>query len=127
MEAADALGVDPVRVFKTLLAVLDGELVVGIVPVSGHLDFKALARTLGGSKAVLADVATAERATGYVAGGISPIGQKRLHRTVLDSSALDHPTILVSAGRRGLELEIRPIDLVAITGAMTGLIGRPSS
>ena len=90
LEAAEALGVDPARVFKTLLATLDGELVVGIVPVSGQLDLKALARALGGSRAVMADVAAAERATGYVAGGISPIGQKRPHRTVLDASALDH-------------------------------------
>ena len=124
LEAADALGVDPARVFKTLLAALDGELVVAIVPVSGQLDLKALARALGGSKAVMADVAAAERATGYVAGGISPIGQKRRHRTVLDASALDQPTILVSAGRRGLDLEISPADLVGITGAITGRVGR---
>lgn len=124
LEAADALGVDPARVFKTLVASLHDELVVAIVPVSGQLDLKALARALGASKAVMADVAAAERATGYVAGGISPIGQKRAHRTVLDSSALDQPTILVSAGRRGLDLEISPADLVAITGAITGQIGR---
>ena len=132
LEAAEALGVDPDRVFKTLLASLDpstgsgqrGELVVGIVPVSGHLDLKALARALGGSKAVMADVAAAERATGYVAGGISPVGQKRPHRTVLDASALDHDTILVSGGRRGLDLELAPHDLVAITGAVTATIGR---
>jgi len=131
-EAAEALGVDPARVFKTLLASLDpstgsgrrGELVVGIVPVSGQLDLKALARALGGSKAVMADVADAERATGYVAGGISPVGQRRPHRTVLDSSALDHDTILVSGGRRGLDLELAPPDLVAITGAVTASIGR---
>ena len=77
---------------------------------------------LGGSKAAMAEVATSERATGYVAGGISPIGQKRPHRIVLDTSALDHPTILVSAGRRGLDLEIRPADLVAITGAITSQV-----
>lgn len=124
LEAAEALGVDPARVFKTLLATLDGTLVVGIVPVSGQLDLKALARALGGSRAVLADVAAAERATGYVAGGISPIGQKRQHRTVLDASALGQPTILVSAGRRGLDLEISPADLVAITGAIADQIGR---
>jgi Cys-tRNA(Pro)/Cys-tRNA(Cys) deacylase len=132
LEAAEALGVDPDRVFKTLLASLDpptgsgqrGELVVGIVPVSGHLDLKALARALGGSKAAMADVAAAERATGYVAGGISPVGQKRPHRTVLDASALDHDTILVSGGRRGLDLELAPRDLVAITGAVTATIGR---
>ena len=124
LEAAEALGVDPARVFKTLLASLDGRLVVGIVPVSGQLDLKALARTLGGSKAVMAEVAAAERATGYVAGGISPVGQKRTHPTVLDASALDHDTILVSGGRRGFDLELAPTDLVAITGAVTATIGR---
>jgi Cys-tRNA(Pro)/Cys-tRNA(Cys) deacylase len=124
LEAAQALGADPARVFKTLLASLDGTLVVGIVPVSGQLDLKALARALDGSKAVMADVAAAERATGYVAGGISPVGQKRPHRTVLDTSALDHGTILVSGGRRGLDIELAPQDLVAITGAVTATIGR---
>jgi Cys-tRNA(Pro)/Cys-tRNA(Cys) deacylase len=123
-EAAEALGADPARVFKTLLASLDGKLVVGIVPVSGHLDLKALARALGGSKAVMAEVAAAERATGYVAGGISPVGQKRSHPTVLDESALEHETILVSGGRRGLDLELSPHDLVAVTGAVTATIGR---
>ena len=124
LEAASALGVDPARVFKTLLASLDGSLVVGIVPVSGQLDLKALARALGGSKAVMAEVSVAERVTGYVAGGISPIGQKRPLRTVLDASALDHDTIYVSAGRRGLDLEIAPADLAAITEAITGQVGR---
>ncbi|WP_439936304.1 Cys-tRNA(Pro) deacylase [Nocardia sp. N13] len=123
-EAAEALGADPARVFKTLLASLDGKLVVGIVPVSGHLDLKALARALGGSKAVMAEVAAAERATGYVAGGISPIGQKRSHPTVLDESALGHETILVSGGRRGFDIELSPRDLVAVTGAVTATIGR---
>ncbi len=124
LEAAEALDVDPARVFKTLLASLDGSLVVGIVPVAGQLDLKALARALGGSKAVMAEVAAAERATGYVAGGISPVGQKRRHRTVLDASALEHDTILVSGGRRGFDLELAPADLVAITGAVTATIGR---
>jgi Cys-tRNA(Pro)/Cys-tRNA(Cys) deacylase len=124
LEAAEALDVDPARVFKTLLASLDGALVVGIVPVTGQLDLKALARALGGSKAVMAEVATAERATGYVAGGISPVGQKRRHRTVLDASALEHDTILVSGGRRGFDLELAPADLVAITGAVTATVGR---
>ena len=124
LEAAEALGVEPARVFKTLLASLDGRLVVGIVPVSGQRDRKALARALGGSKAVMADVAAAERATGYVAGGISPIGQKRAHPTVLDASALEHDTILVSGGRRGFDLELAPHDLVAVTGAVTATIGR---
>ena len=124
LEAAVALGVDPVRVFKTLLANLDGALVVGIVPVAGQLDLKALARALGGSKAAMAEVGAAERATGYVAGGISPVGQKKSHRTVLDESAQVHATVFVSAGRRGLDLEMTPADLVAITGAITAQIGR---
>ena len=123
-EAAEALGLEPARVFKTLVASLDGALVVGIVPVSGQLDLKALARALGGSKAVMAEVAAAERATGYVAGGISPIGQKRAHPTVLDESALAYDTILVSGGRRGFDLELAPNDLVAATGAVTATIGR---
>ncbi|KRF36208.1 Cys-tRNA(Pro) deacylase [Nocardioides sp. Soil805] len=132
LEAAEALGVEPARVFKTLMASLDpstgsgrrGALVVGIVPVERQLDLKALARALGGSKAVMAEVAAAERATGYVAGGISPVGQKRAHPTVLDESATAWPTIFVSGGRRGLDLELSPADLVAITSATTAPIGR---
>ena len=125
LEAAEALGVAPERVFKTLFATLDGStLVVGVVPVTGQLDLKALARALGGSKAAMADPAAAERATGYVVGGISPVGQKRPHRTVVDESALTHPTIYVSGGRRGLDLELAPADLVAVTGAVTARIGR---
>jgi Cys-tRNA(Pro)/Cys-tRNA(Cys) deacylase len=123
-EAAEVLGVDPARVFKTLLASLDSRLVVGIVPVTGHLDLKALARALGGSRAVMAEVAAAERATGYVAGGISPFGQKRALPTAVDASALDHETVLVSGGRRGLDLEVAPRDLVAVTGAVTATIAR---
>ena len=124
MEAAELLGLDPARVFKTLLASVDGALTVGIVPVSGQLDLKALARAVGGSKATMAEVAAAERATGYVAGGISPIGQRRAHPTVLDESASAHPTIFVSGGRRGLDLEIAPADLVAVTSAVVAPIGR---
>ena len=125
LEAAEALGVAPERVFKTLFATLDGgALVVGVVPVTGQLDLKALARAFGGSKAAMADPAAAERATGYVVGGISPVGQKRPHRTVVDESALTHPTIYVSGGRRGLDLELAPADLVAVTGAVTARIGR---
>lgn len=123
-EAAEALGADPAQVFKTLLVSLDGKLVVGIVPVSGQLDLKALARALGGSRAVMAEVADAVRATGYVAGGISPVGQKRAHPTALDASALDHETILVSGGRRGFDIELAPRDLVAITSAVIAPIGR---
>ncbi len=124
LEAAEALGLDPGVVFKTLMASADGRLVVGIVPVSGQLDLKALARALGASKAVLAEVAAAERATGYVAGGISPIGQKRVHPTVLDQSALAFATVYVSGGRRGLDVGIAPVDLVRVTGGIVAPIGR---
>ena len=124
LEAAEALGVDPDRVFKTLMADLDGRLVVGIVPVTLLLDLKALARALGGSKAAMADVADAERATGYVAGGISPVGQKRAHPTVLDETALGFDTVYVSGGRRGLDLGIAPDDLVRATGAVVAPISR---
>lgn len=124
LEAAEALGVPPERVFKTLVASADGGLVVGIVPVDRQLDLKALARALGRSRAAMADVAVAERATGYVAGGISPLGQKRAHPTVLDESALGHATILVSGGRRGVDVELSPLDLVAVTGATTAMIAR---
>ncbi|MCW2791733.1 MAG: ybaK/ebsC protein [Nocardioides sp.] len=124
LEAADALGLDPARVLKTLMVTADGRLVVAVVPVSGQLDLKALARALGAAKAAMAERGAAERATGYVVGGISPVGQKRAHPTVVDSSALDHATVFVSAGRRGLDLEIAPADLVRVTGATTERVGR---
>lgn len=124
LEAAEALGAEPERVFKTLLADVDGRLVVGVVPVTGQLDLKALARAVGGRKAQMADPAAAERATGYVVGGISPVGQKRAHPTVVDASALDHATVLVSGGRRGLDIELRPADLVAATGAVVAPVAR---
>jgi Cys-tRNA(Pro)/Cys-tRNA(Cys) deacylase len=124
LEAAEALGVVPARVFKTLLASVDGSLVVGVVPVTGQLDLKALAAAVGGKKAEMADPMVAERTTGYVVGGISPIGQKRRLRTVVDESALGHDTVLVSGGRRGLDLELAPADLIGITEAITGQIGR---
>ena len=124
MEAATVLGVAPDRVFKTLLADLDGELVVGVVPVTGRLDLKALAATLGGKKAELADARLAERRTGYVVGGISPIGQKTRHRTVLDETAELHDTVFVSGGRRGFDVELSPADLIAITGAVVADIAR---
>jgi Cys-tRNA(Pro)/Cys-tRNA(Cys) deacylase len=124
LEAAQALGVDPARVLKTLLAEVDGRLVVGIVPVAGKLDLKALAAAVGGKRAVMADPALAERRTGYVVGGISPLGQRTTHPTVVDSSALTHPTVLVSGGRRGLDLELAPADLVATTSAVVAEIGR---
>ncbi|MEO9324648.1 Cys-tRNA(Pro) deacylase [Nocardioides sp. C4-1] len=125
LEAAEALGVEPARVFKTLLADVDGTLVVGVVPVTGQLDLKALARAAGGRKAQMADPAAAERSTGYVVGGISPVGQKRRLATVVDATALDHDTVLVSGGRRGLDLELAPADLVAVTGASVSAISRP--
>lgn len=124
LEAAVNLGLDPDRVFKTLLAEVDGALVVGIVPVSHQLDLKALARSVGGSRAAMAPVAAAERATGYVAGGISPVGQKRALPTVVDETAELWETIFVSAGRRGLDLEIAPGDLLAVTSGVLGEIAR---
>ncbi|MFJ8232045.1 Cys-tRNA(Pro) deacylase [Streptomyces sp. NPDC094448] len=123
-EAADALGVPPDRVFKTLVADVDGELTVAVVPVAGRLDLKALASAVGGKRAAMADPAAAERTTGYVRGGISPLGQRKRLRTVLDSSAGAHTTICVSAGRRGLEVELAPGDLAALTGAVLAPIGR---
>jgi Cys-tRNA(Pro)/Cys-tRNA(Cys) deacylase len=112
MEAAEALGLDPGRVFKTLVADLDGTLTVCVVPVTGELDLRSL-----GKRARMADTAKAERTTGYVAGGISPLGQRRALPTLVDESALEHETVYVSAGRRGLEVELSPQDLVALTKA----------
>jgi Cys-tRNA(Pro)/Cys-tRNA(Cys) deacylase len=123
-EAADALGVEPDRVFKTLLADVDGALVVGIVPVTGKLDLKALAAAVGGKKAVMADAALAERRTGYIVGGISPIGQKARHDTVLDETAELWDTVFVSGGRRGLDLELAPTDLIRATHAIVADIAR---
>jgi Cys-tRNA(Pro)/Cys-tRNA(Cys) deacylase len=122
--AAEALGLPPEQVFKTLLTSVDGRLVVGIVPVSGRLDLKAVAAAVGGKKASMADPAEAERATGYVVGGISPFGQRRVHPTVLDDSALAYDTVYVSGGRRGLDLGLAPSDLVRVTGAVVAAIGR---
>ncbi|MFD0562545.1 Cys-tRNA(Pro) deacylase [Kitasatospora saccharophila] len=123
-EAAEAMGVPPDRVFKTLLAEADGALAVAVVPVSGQLDLKALAAALGTKRAVMADPAAAERSTGYVVGGISPLGQRRRLRTVVDSGALAHPTVFVSAGKRGAEVELAPADLVRLTAALTAPIAR---
>ncbi|HXR44410.1 MAG TPA: Cys-tRNA(Pro) deacylase [Pseudolysinimonas sp.] len=124
LEAAAALGVEPDRVFKTLLAEVDGRLVVGIVPVTGMLDLKALAGAVGGKRAAMADAALAERRTGYVVGGISPIGQKTTSPTVLDESAELWDTVFVSGGRRGFDLELAPADLVEITDAKLADIAR---
>ncbi|MEV4938609.1 Cys-tRNA(Pro) deacylase [Streptomyces zaomyceticus] len=123
-EAAEALGVSPDRVFKTLVADVDGELTVAVVPVAGQLDLKALASAVGGKRAAMADPAAAERTTGYVRGGISPLGQRKRLRTVLDASASDHASVCVSAGRRGLEVELSPTDLAALTSAVLAPIGR---
>ena len=123
MEAAEVLGVDPAKVFKTLMVEVDGRLAVGIVPVSGNLDLKAMAAALGGKKAAMADPATAQRRTGYVLGGISPLGQRQPSPTVLDESALGHASILVSGGRRGLDIELGPDQLARLTGAVTARIG----
>ncbi|KZE90356.1 Cys-tRNA(Pro)/Cys-tRNA(Cys) deacylase YbaK [Agromyces sp. NDB4Y10] len=124
LEAAEKLGIPPERVFKTLLVSVDGSLVVGIVPVAEQLDLKALAAAVGGKRAEMAAPALAERKTGYVVGGISPIGQKVALPTVLDESAILHETILVSGGRRGLDLELAPDDLLAVTNGRYAPIAR---
>jgi Cys-tRNA(Pro)/Cys-tRNA(Cys) deacylase len=121
-EAAERLGLDPERVFKTLVAEVDGALTVGVVPVSATLDLKALAGAVGGKRARMADVAAAERATGYVAGGISPLGQRKRLATVVDASAQRWETVFCSGGRRGLEIELAPADLVRLCGARVATI-----
>ena len=124
LEAAAALGLDPEQVFKTLIASVDGELTVGIVPVSGQLDLKALAAAVGGRRAELADTKAAERSSGYVVGGISPIGQKRALPTVLDETAQLYDTVYVSGGRRGMDIGLAPDDLVRATDAVLAPIAR---
>ena len=124
LEAADALGVDPGRVFKTLLVETGNGLAVGVVPVDRTLDLKAMASALGVKKVVMADPVAAERSSGYVVGGISPVGQKRALPTVVDTSAAGHETVLVSGGRRGLDIELSPADLVAVTRASQASIAR---
>ena len=126
LEAAQAIGVDAPQVFKTLMVNVDGKLAVGVVPVDKKLDLKALASALGGKKASMADTAAAERATGYVVGGISPLGQKTAHPTVLDESALAFDAVYVSGGRRGLDVGLAPADLMHLTGAVTAPIARDS-
>ncbi|WP_370294844.1 MULTISPECIES: Cys-tRNA(Pro) deacylase [unclassified Cryobacterium] len=124
LEAAAKLGLDPARVFKTLLADADGTLVVAVVPVAGQLDLKALAHAAGTKKAVMADPKLAERKTGYVLGGISPVGQKTRLVTVVDETALLYDTVFVSGGRRGFDIELAPADLLAATDALTAPIAR---
>src|SRR5205823_11673957 len=116
LEAAEQLGVDPGTVFKTLVADVDGRLAVAVVPVAARLDLKALAAAAGGRRAVMAEAANAERATGYVAGGISPLGHRKRLPVFLDESMRARPTVMVSAGRRGLELELSPADLARLAG-----------
>ncbi|GAA2241580.1 Cys-tRNA(Pro) deacylase [Herbiconiux moechotypicola] len=123
-EAARELGVEQGRVFKTLLVETDAGLGVGVVSVADQLDLKALAAELGAKKASMADPAVAERKTGYVVGGISPVGQKTRLATVVDESALGYETVFVSGGRRGFDLEIAPADLVRAVGGTTGVIRR---
>ena len=126
-EAAAALGVSPRRVFKTLVAIVDENLVVAVVPVTSQLSLKALADAIGGKRAKMAQANAAERATGYVIGAISPIGQRRRLPVVIDKSALDWPSVFCSAGQRGLEVELEPADLVRATGARVDAIARAAS
>ena len=122
LEAAEVLGIEPARVFKTLLAEVEGRTVVAVVPVSGMLDLKALAAAVGGKRAVLADAAVAERLTGYVVGGISPLGQRRRLPTVVDETALGFGTVF--GFRLGFDVALAPEDLFQLTTATTAAIGR---
>ena len=122
-EAAEALAVDPRRIFKTLVADASGELVVAVVPVACQLDLKALATAVGAKKASMADPGAAARSSGYVVGGISPIGQRSRLRTVVDVSVFEFDTVFVSAGKRGLQVELAPADLISVTDAGTAPIG----
>ena len=116
LEAADKLGVHQNIVFKTLVVTLDNKaLVVAIIPVSSKLSMKLVAKVLGAKKAIMADKSDVERSTGYILGGVSPLGQKKRLKTIIDSSALYYSTIFVSAGRRGLEIELSPVDLTKLT------------
>jgi Cys-tRNA(Pro)/Cys-tRNA(Cys) deacylase len=119
---AIAIGADPARVFKTLVTEVDGDLTVAVVPVTGDLDLKALAAAAGGKRAAMADRAVAERVTGYVRGGISPLGQRKRLPTVIDQTALDGEQIFVSAGKRGLQVQLAPSDLVRLTQATVASI-----
>lgn len=124
LEAAQALGLAPEQVFKTLLADVDGAWVVAVVPVTTTLDLKALASAVGGKRAAMAEPRDAERATGYVVGGISPLGQKTAHPTVVDETAELYETVYVSGGRRGMDIGLAPADLIALTGATVADIAR---
>ena len=124
LEAAAALGVEPSRVFKTLLVDTGTTLAVGVVPVDGQLDLKAVAAALGVKSVTMADPAAAERSTGYVVGGISPVGQKRALPTVIDETAYGFGTIYVSGGRRGFDIGLSPEDLASVTRARRARIGR---
>jgi Cys-tRNA(Pro)/Cys-tRNA(Cys) deacylase len=119
---AEAMGVEHARVFKTLVTEVDGGLTVAVVPVTGDVDLKALAGAVGGKRAGMADRVLAERTTGYVRGGISPLGQRKRLPTVVDESAAGFETVYVSAGRRGLQVELSPADLVRLTAAVTARI-----
>jgi Cys-tRNA(Pro)/Cys-tRNA(Cys) deacylase len=123
-EAATVLGLDPDQVFKTLMVDVDGRLTVAIVPVTGKLDLGALAAAVHGKRATMADPAVAERRTGYLVGGISPIGQKTASPTVLDETAELFDTVFVSGGRRGFDIELAPADLVEVTAATIAAIAR---
>lgn len=126
LQVAHALGVDPERLYKTLMvAAPDGGLAACVVPVSGHLDLRAAAHALGVKKVAMADLAVAERRTGYVRGGISPLGQRHRHPVVLDASALEGEVMFLSGGRRGLDIEMAPADLVAVTQAVVAPVAAP--
>ena len=124
LEAVDALGIEAGRVFKTIVVACDGRLALAVVPADAEVDLKGAAAALGGRKAMIADRAEAERATGYVLGGISPLGTRRALPVVVDASAAAHPTIHVSAGRRGLEIELSAADLVTVTKARLAPVAR---
>jgi Cys-tRNA(Pro)/Cys-tRNA(Cys) deacylase len=123
-EAVSALGLDPERVFKTLMVDVDGRLVVGVVPVTGKLDLGAIASAAHGKRATMADPAVAERKTGYLVGGISPIGQKAALETVIDETVELFDTVFVSGGKRGFDLELAPADLIRITNATIAAVAR---
>lgn len=124
LEAALKLQLDPEQVFKTLVTSIDGQLTVAVVPVSGSLDLKALATAAGGKKAELADPTLAERKTGYIVGGISPIGQKTLLPTFIDETAQLYDTVFISGGARGLDIELAPTDLLTLTDGVYAAIGK---